>query len=122
MMAYAAFSAEIIATIAVFALTNLAILAFRDPLRSGWRRSPSARLWIEMVTISSVLIVVPILGSGVFSAIQNLMIAGAVYLGLIVALYLGISHLMHMDERLALCDRGQSPFRTGQTPVSGEAA
>ncbi|MEZ5855657.1 MAG: hypothetical protein R3D67_13275 [Hyphomicrobiaceae bacterium] len=70
MMAFAAVSAEIVAMIAVFAVTNLAILTFRDPLRTGWRRSSSAQVWAEMITISSVLIMVPILGAGVFNAIS----------------------------------------------------
>lgn len=122
MMAFAAVSAEIVATIAVFALTNLAILTFRDPQRTGWRRSSAAQLWIEMLTISAVLVIVPVLGAGVLSSFSNLLLGGSVYFGLVVALYLGVSHLMHMDERLARCDQGLSPFGRRKPPVAGEAA
>ncbi|MEZ5855656.1 MAG: hypothetical protein R3D67_13270 [Hyphomicrobiaceae bacterium] len=52
----------------------------------------------------------------------NLIVGGGVFLGLVVALYLGVSNLMRMHERLARCDRGQSPFRSGETPATGEAA
>ena len=119
MMAFATVSAEIVLTIAIFALTNLAILAFRNPLRSGWLKSPNAQVAVEIVTISSVLIIVPALGAGIYDMISNLFVATVVFLGLVVVLYLGISHLMHMTERLALCDRGESPFRQGRTPAAG---
>jgi hypothetical protein len=118
MMALATLSAEIIATIAVLALTNLAILTFRNPMRSGWQRSPAIQLAAEMASISAILIVVPILGAGVYGSFGNLIAGTLVLVALVVGIYVGLDHLMRMPARLKLCDEGQSPFRRDHVPAS----
>ncbi|MEZ5855655.1 MAG: hypothetical protein R3D67_13265 [Hyphomicrobiaceae bacterium] len=104
--------AAIAAMIAIFYSTNRAVLAVRNPQRSGWlARGTGASNWLAVPCISAMILVIPFVGAGVYHVVPGVITGGILFLALVIASYLGVDRFMDMDQRLAACDAGRSPFK-----------
>ena len=119
MSAFSLLAIEIVFMIVAYLLTNLTILALRNPERGAFLRKTLVSDLGAGACILATLIAQSFLGSGVFGAVTNIFVGLVVFAGLVLGLYFIISYLMGMDRRLAACDAGRSPFKPSLPPLGG---
>ena len=112
MVAGAYLIVAVAAMLIIFFLTNKAVLAVRNPLRTGWLApGKGAENWLALPCISAMIMVIPFVGAGVFGLIPGVLPGGLLFVGLVALCYIGMDRQMKMSTRLALCDDGKSPFK-----------
>ena len=102
MLALAYLVAALAAMLIAFYLTNRAILAVRDPKRTGvLAPGRGAENWLALPCISAMIMVVPFVGAGVFGLVPRIIPGSILFVGLVAGAHFGVRHFMSLEDRLA---------------------
>ena len=96
--------------IAVISAMQIAILAFRNPFRSGWLKKAGADTVTCVVTTASLSFATAYEIAGLIAAGVNVFVAIGVTVALIFGVAIFNGRVFRFGERLRRADAGHSPF------------
>lgn len=110
MFSFASLIGELVALAAVVSAIQFAVLAFRNPLRAAWLRTPLAESVSVITIVGALTIAVSMVISGFISVGVNIFVSIAAGLLLPIGVAYANDRIFSLRSRLKQCDNGLSPF------------
>ncbi|MBU2532462.1 MAG: hypothetical protein KKB37_06955 [Alphaproteobacteria bacterium] len=110
MQAILTIALETVALALVCAMTNLAVLALRNPHRGAFLRRRNIEDIAAAICVTAILTALSFLGNSIFTLFPTLLGGALPFVLVAGGLWLGIDYAMSMERRLKACDNGHSPF------------